>query len=138
MVLLVIVWFAKIQNNIQYANRTCPVQNRSRISDGGFICVMILQVLSAFAGGDEVHAGENQYDCGGFYQVEGLHSAAYRHNAGDDGLDIVVHAGHGRAQLMKVAPITMNRMPAMVWGVNSFHLVAISSSAENGRMQMKA
>ena len=39
---------------------------------------------------------------------------------------------------MKVAPITMNRMPAMVWGVNSFHLVAISSSAENGRMQMKA
>lgn len=65
----------------------------------GFICVMILQVLSAFAGGDEVHAGENQYDCGGFYQVEGLHSAAYRHNAGDDGLDIVVHAGHGRAQV---------------------------------------
>ena len=122
MVLLVIVWFAKIQNNIQYANRTCPVQNRSRISDGGFICVMILQVLSAFAGGDEVHAGENQYDCGGFYQVEGLHSAAYRHNAGDDGLDIVVHAGHA----------------TMVWGVNSFHLVAISSSAENGRMQMKA
>ena len=60
---------------------------------------MILQVLSAFAGGDEVHAGENQYDCGGFYQVEGLHSAAYRHNAGDDGLDIVVHAGHGRAQV---------------------------------------
>ena len=61
---------------------------------------MILQVLPAFADGYEVHADEDQDYCGGFYQVEGLHSAAYRHYAGDDGLDIVVHSGHGRAQVL--------------------------------------